>query len=215
MHVWVAGHFDPKFRSTIFFLTPFRMFELCLGAMALQADIRPLRARYLYDAAMALGLALIGYAAVTFTDALIFPYYWALIPCAGTFLVIVSGRALVVGALLTNRVAVGIGLISYSLYLAPLARAGVLRALPVRRTQRHRVRRHFHGRRPRRRAHVSVRRNAIPPSRPVGRRNDPPAPVRAVERGRNRGSRADRCADRVFGRMGVAESASADRYCRR
>ena len=48
---------------------------------------------------------------------MIFPYFSALAPGMGALLVIVSGKSQVLAALLTNRLAVGLGLISYSLYL--------------------------------------------------------------------------------------------------
>ena len=115
--IWVRGNFDLNFRSTIFFLTPFRMFELALGGMAMFTASIARSRRWPQEIAMAAGLALIGYATVTYRDDLVFPYYLALVPCFGAFLVIVSGESRLAGRILTNRIAVGIGLISYSMYL--------------------------------------------------------------------------------------------------
>jgi peptidoglycan/LPS O-acetylase OafA/YrhL len=114
---WVAGQFDLDYRSTIFFLTPFRIFELALGALAVHAAPIVRSRRWVHESGMLLGLAAIGYATVAYTDALIFPYYYALVPCVGAFLVILSGESRIAASLLTNRISVGIGLISYSLYL--------------------------------------------------------------------------------------------------
>ncbi len=116
-YLWVSGHFDAEYTSTIFYLTPFRIFELVIGAMAIfVAPLLPDR-RYLHEFGMLLGLALIAYAITTYTDDIVFPYLYALPPCIGALLVIVSRDARTVGRLLVNPVAVGIGLISYSMYL--------------------------------------------------------------------------------------------------
>lgn len=116
-HVWVVGNFDTEYASSIFFLTPFRIFELTLGAMAIfVAPIFSSR-RWLHELAMALGLVLIAYSVFTYTDKLTFPYFPALIPCLGGFLIILSNDSRFFGIALTNPLAVGIGLISYSMYL--------------------------------------------------------------------------------------------------
>ncbi len=106
-----------------FFLTPFRMCELALGGLCLwlegSAATRATRAtrRWRREGLTLLGLALIGYAVAEFTPSHRFPGLAAMVPCAGAALVIVAGRGRLAGALLANRLAVGIGLISYSLYL--------------------------------------------------------------------------------------------------
>jgi peptidoglycan/LPS O-acetylase OafA/YrhL len=115
--IWVGGKFDVAYVSSIFFLTPFRMFELCMGAMALYAAPVFVSRRWLYELGMAAGLILIGYSVFAYSDRLVFPYYYALVPCVGAFLVILSGHSRFFGRVLTNPVAVGIGLISYSMYL--------------------------------------------------------------------------------------------------
>lgn len=65
-----------------------------------------------------LGLILIGYSILAFDSDTSFPGINALIPTTGAALIIYAGSAKVVGKLLTNFLAVRIGLISYSLYLA-------------------------------------------------------------------------------------------------
>jgi peptidoglycan/LPS O-acetylase OafA/YrhL len=115
--IWATAGFDVGYRSTMFFLTPFRIFELALGALAIYAAPVLAGRRVRQEFAMAAGLLLIGWSVVAYTDDLVFPYYYALVPCVGAFLVIVSGGSRIAGRLLTNPVAVWIGLISYSLYL--------------------------------------------------------------------------------------------------
>ena len=115
--LWVWGGFDPDYASSIFYLTPFRIFELVMGAMAIFiAPLLPDR-RWMHELGMALGLVLIAYAVLAYTSELVFPYYYALVPCAGAVLVILCRQASTVGRILTNPVAVGVGLISYSMYL--------------------------------------------------------------------------------------------------
>ena len=64
------------------------------------------------------GLALVFYAVFGFNSETPFPGLSALIPCLGTALVIWAGDSRVARALLSNRMMLRIGLISYSLYLA-------------------------------------------------------------------------------------------------
>lgn len=116
-YIWVSGNFAANYQSTIFYLMPFRMFEFVIGAFAVL--MAPgLMARYrLHEFGMLLGLALIAYAVITYDDNTLFPYYNALAPCIGALLVILCREAKAIGWVLNNRVSVGIGLISYSLYL--------------------------------------------------------------------------------------------------
>jgi peptidoglycan/LPS O-acetylase OafA/YrhL len=116
-YFWVHGQFDSEFNSTIFYLTPFRIFELVLGGMAIFVRRLVPSQQWLQELMMATGLALIAYAVVSYSDLTVFPYLAALTPCIGALLVIVSPRSRLMGSLLTNQLAVGIGLISYSLYL--------------------------------------------------------------------------------------------------
>lgn len=99
-----------------FFLTPFRMCELALGGLCLWLEGSTAN-RIWRDLLTLLGLALIGYATIAFGAGHRFPGLAAMVPCGGAALVIVAGRGRLAGALLANRLAVGIGLISYSLYL--------------------------------------------------------------------------------------------------
>jgi peptidoglycan/LPS O-acetylase OafA/YrhL len=101
----------------VFFLAPFRVFEFGIGAvMVWIVRVQPERS-YILELVLAAGLSMILYAAVSYTDAIAFPYFNALLPCIGTACVIYAGTAPVGGLLLSNRLAVGLGLISYSIYL--------------------------------------------------------------------------------------------------
>lgn len=103
--------------ATIFFLTPFRVFEFVIGALmvyVLQWIPRPNAAR---EGATAIGLALIAYAVFMFNEYTVFPAANALVPCLGAAFCIFGGEAKWLGKTLGNPVSVAIGKISYSVYL--------------------------------------------------------------------------------------------------
>lgn len=103
-------------QAAIYFLTPFRIFEFAIGGVLVFADrFRP--GGIASEALFALGLVLIAYPVYAFTEETVFPYYNALAPCFGAALLIYAGQARFLGIMLRNRAAVGVGLISYSLYL--------------------------------------------------------------------------------------------------
>ena len=116
-YFWVSGNSDPNYDSSIFYLMPFRMFELVIGALAIFMSKAMTSRRQVHELGMLLGLALIPYAVTSYDDATLFPYYNALAPCIGALLVILCKESRIAGWILKNRAAVGIGLISYSLYL--------------------------------------------------------------------------------------------------
>jgi peptidoglycan/LPS O-acetylase OafA/YrhL len=115
--LWVDLKFDPDYAATIFFWMPFRIFEFVLGAVGVFAASRWPKNIFVQEAGMAAGLIMILLSVATFSDKLVFPSYYALLPCTGALLVIMSGEARRVGALVRNAVAIWIGLVSYSLYL--------------------------------------------------------------------------------------------------
>ena len=113
---WTSGWMNEA-PAAAFFLTPFRVFEFAIGAlMVWMIRFQPDRSIFA-ELLVLVGLAMILYAAVTYTNQITFPYLNALLPCLGTALVIHSGTAPVGGLLLSNRISVGAGLISYSIYL--------------------------------------------------------------------------------------------------
>ena len=115
--VWVGLKFDPEYAATTFFWMPFRIYEFVLGGVGVFAVERWRKTTFAQEAGMAIGLLMIAISVITFTDKLIFPSFYALLPCVGALLVILSGQARRFGAVVRNPVAVWIGLISYSLYL--------------------------------------------------------------------------------------------------
>jgi peptidoglycan/LPS O-acetylase OafA/YrhL len=115
--LWITGEFDAKSASTIFYLTPFRIHEFVIGGLGIFLAPFFKYRRWLQNIGMATGLGLMIWAVVTFNDATVFPGAVSLIPCIGALLVILSGGSPLLGWLLTNRLAVGCGLISYSIYL--------------------------------------------------------------------------------------------------
>jgi len=99
-----------------FYLLPSRIVEFCMGAVMVPlAGVRT--PNWLREAALSIGLLLIGYAAVSFTKQTPFPGTSALIPCLGTSLAIFGGPSRFTGAVLRSKPLVFTGLISYSLYL--------------------------------------------------------------------------------------------------
>ncbi|WP_172593049.1 acyltransferase family protein [Altererythrobacter sp. B11] len=112
--------FLAKKPDEVFYLLPFRAWELLLGGMVAAGVLPILRSVHLAGVAAAAGLALIVYAIVAFSDRMAFPGAAALAPCVGAGLVIWAGRDCsrnVVARLLAAPALVFSGKISYSLYL--------------------------------------------------------------------------------------------------
>ena len=103
-----------------FYLLPTRAWELLIGSFAAfylqkRSVTTPL---WLSNALSAIGLALILYGVFAFDEMTPFPSLYALAPTAGTVLIILFAvRRTVVHTVLSMPAFVGIGLISYSLYL--------------------------------------------------------------------------------------------------
>ena len=102
--------------ATAFYLLPFRVFELGLGASLVFLQ-KPVQSRLLATLGMLLGGVMIAASFVVLNEQLDFPSYNALLPCIGAALIILFGAQSSLSGLLSNRVMVGVGLISYSLYL--------------------------------------------------------------------------------------------------
>lgn len=110
--LWANTKFS---QETIFYLTPFRMFEFAIGAALVW--IPRSKSRIALEVMMLAGLTAIGYATHHFDEKTVFPSFNALIPCAGAALVILSTQARVAGLIVRNPAAFFIGRISYSIYL--------------------------------------------------------------------------------------------------
>ena len=106
------------FPTATFYLLPTRAWELLMGALAaiyLRGGPKPARAGAWLGAA---GLGMIALAVFVFDHDTPFPSLYALLPTLGTVLVILYAAAgSPVHYILASRPAVGIGLISYSVYL--------------------------------------------------------------------------------------------------
>ena len=106
--------------SATFFLPATRFWELMFGALLAVATPRQ-KLGPIWPAQNVVALAgagLIGFGLVTVSERDLYPGWWALLPTLGTALLITAGeRAAINRSILSNRLLVGIGLISYPLYL--------------------------------------------------------------------------------------------------
>lgn len=108
--------------SSAFFLPQFRVWELGIGALLALATLHLLKARKLpaglAATLSAAGVALLIGAAFILNDKSVYPGYLAVWPVTAAVLIIAAGpTALLNRIVLSHPLAVGIGLISYPLYL--------------------------------------------------------------------------------------------------
>ncbi len=113
----LASIFVDTHASAVFYLMPFRVFEFGIGAALL--FLRPAEAsKQIYlNCLLVAGVCLIVFSVTWFDNTSQFPGVNALIPCLGAALCIYSSENALFGSFLRSRVLVGIGAISYSLYL--------------------------------------------------------------------------------------------------
>ncbi|WP_367255147.1 acyltransferase family protein [Pseudomonas sp. stari2] len=116
LSVWAVNHHPEK----AFFLLPMRAWELLAGAMLAVAPrhswrLKPMAAQWL----SLLGMGLILLAVFAYDKSTPFPGVTALLPVLGVVALILANghRETLIGRLLSSRVMVGLGLISYSWYL--------------------------------------------------------------------------------------------------
>jgi peptidoglycan/LPS O-acetylase OafA/YrhL len=100
-----------------FYLLPARAWELFIGALLAVGAIPSVASRWLREAIAFAGLAAIAYAALFFDKTTVFPGVNALFPVLGAAALILCAPQTWVGRLLETGPMVGVGLISYSLYL--------------------------------------------------------------------------------------------------
>jgi peptidoglycan/LPS O-acetylase OafA/YrhL len=103
-----------------FYLPQMRFWEILAGALIplFQNKMPSYRPRWLVELASAIGLACCLIPFFLLSEKSIFPGWWALLPVSGAFLIITLGRdSLINRHLLSSRVMVWFGLISYPLYL--------------------------------------------------------------------------------------------------
>lgn len=108
-----------RFPTGSFFLLPTRAWELCAGALLAWGRLPVLNAPALREATAAVGVAMMLTTYAVVDVGIPWPGTWALLPCAGAALTIlaVTGGPTWTARLLACPPMVGIGLISYSLYL--------------------------------------------------------------------------------------------------
>ncbi|WP_334645162.1 acyltransferase family protein [Escherichia marmotae] len=100
-----------------YYWMPFRVFELSFGGIAFFIAKSYKFSSAIKEIMMTAGLVLIVGSAIVFSSGSQFPGYNAMIPVSGAILCILSHDSRFVGKIVTNKVSVRIGLISYSIYL--------------------------------------------------------------------------------------------------
>lgn len=123
-HSWFISKYIPALaelvkdgKSTLFYMLPFRIYEFGIGALLAWFYHLKISNKTANDFLFLIGICMIVYAGTQFTADLVFPYFYGLVPTIGAALIIYSGENARVSALLSNKVMIKIGLISYSLYL--------------------------------------------------------------------------------------------------
>ncbi|MFT6270767.1 MAG: peptidoglycan/LPS O-acetylase OafA/YrhL [Alphaproteobacteria bacterium] len=109
----------PKDASAVFYLYPFRAWEMFLGVLLAAGSLPMIRRSSIINLLALVGSSLILVPTFLYTTQTPFPGLAALFPCLGTIIIIYCGNASnsIINKWLTNPVLVFIGKISYSLYL--------------------------------------------------------------------------------------------------
>ncbi|MFK8013588.1 MAG: acyltransferase family protein [Marinicellaceae bacterium] len=103
--------------EAVFFLLPFRFFEFSIGALCAFYSHPFPKKRSVNNSLFTLGLLMIILPAIFYTKDTVFPGLYALIPCLGTAVLILLGQHSNLHTILSNKIMIKIGLISYSTYL--------------------------------------------------------------------------------------------------
>jgi peptidoglycan/LPS O-acetylase OafA/YrhL len=119
--IFISEYGAINYRAAAYYLMPTRAFELLIGAVLACVPLAYFERVPAFGRLMLslLGMVLIFYGNVFFTAETWFPGVNALFPCVGAFLLIafVRNRDPILGKLLSSRVAVNIGKVSYPAYL--------------------------------------------------------------------------------------------------
>ena len=110
----------PVNRTFAFYLLPTRIWEFFIGVVSAVGIVPVLRHRTTRELWALLGAVLIVVSVIFYTDRLNFPGFWALLPALGTALILHTSTAsdyTLISRVLSWKPLVGIGTISYSLYL--------------------------------------------------------------------------------------------------
>jgi peptidoglycan/LPS O-acetylase OafA/YrhL len=104
--------------SSIYFLLPFRVFEFCIGGLAIRVEKAVWRLTSAVQAVgTAAGVSMILISYIVFDSTSGFPSFPALLPCTGTALIILCGSNWISRPILCNQSMIYLGNRSYSLYL--------------------------------------------------------------------------------------------------
>ncbi len=105
--------------SAVFYLYPFRAWEMFLGTLLATGFIPQVKSKNVNNLIAIVGLGLLLLPIALYTDKTLFPGLAALVPCLGTVLIIYSGSVQQgwLHQLLSMKAPVFIGKLSYSLYL--------------------------------------------------------------------------------------------------
>lgn len=113
-----------KYPSAVFYLLPFRGWELLLGALlalAKSSELIPLffqEKRFNKEVLSLVGILLISSSFFLIDKNTIYPSVWTLLPTIGTLLILCScDKNTLIGKILSHKYLVSIGLVSYSAYL--------------------------------------------------------------------------------------------------
>lgn len=113
-----AEAYIQKDQSAVFYLYPFRAWEMFLGSLLALRRVPIPQGKLAANGLSILGMTAIVYSAMFYEKSTIFPGLSALLPCLGTVALIVSGYGNgIVNSVLSTRIPVFIGKLSYSLYL--------------------------------------------------------------------------------------------------
>jgi len=107
----------PQHPTATFYLIPMRAWELLAGSLVALGLLPKVTSDVAGNTLAALGMALIIAAIMFFDENTLFPGYAALLPVAGTVLVIAYADSTLTGKLLSFGPIAFVGLVSYSLYL--------------------------------------------------------------------------------------------------
>jgi len=113
----VSGFLFSDINSSFYF-TPFRFFEFLIGAVLCMRVVKESASnKLILEFVSTLGLGLVFYSIYDFSTDTPFPSFYTLIPCLGTAMLIYGGGSTFIGKILSLKPVVGVGLLSYSIYL--------------------------------------------------------------------------------------------------
>ena len=114
--LFFAEYLLKNYSDSVFFLTPFRMYEFCVGGVCLLISKIKIK-NWHKELLLSVGLLMIFLPVSLYDKEVKFPGMMAMLPCLGAGFVLLSTDSKLVGKILRNNILVYIGLISYSLYL--------------------------------------------------------------------------------------------------